>query len=184
MQSVRVNGHRATWRRHAGELTIDPKGVGLRRGQGFRTVIRYGGRPRLFQSQSLGAGGFFHTDDGAVVAGQPHAASAWFPVNDHPTDKAAYTFRITAPRSLQVVANGVAGATPPPRRGHEWTWAAGKPMASYLATIAIGHFDLRTTEARHQLWDAIDAGCSDRSPRPGPAGSMALASRPTPPTSG
>ncbi len=158
VQSVRVNGHRATWRRHAGELTIDPKGAGLRRGQGFRTVVRYGGRPRLFQSQSLGAGGFFHTDDGAVVAGQPHAASAWFPVNDHPTDKAAYTFRITAPRSLQVVANGSLERRHRHGAVTTWTWAAGKPMASYLATIAIGHFDLAHHRRRGiSYWDAIDS---------------------------
>ena len=31
VRSVRVDGKRASWRRHAGELTIDPKGPGLRR---------------------------------------------------------------------------------------------------------------------------------------------------------
>ncbi|QWZ08294.1 hypothetical protein KRR39_23795 [Nocardioides panacis] len=158
VRSVRVDGRRATWRRHAGELTIDPQGPGLRRGHRFRTVIRYGGRPRLLPSQSLGAGGFFHTDDGAVVAGQPHAASAWFPVNDHPTDKAGYTFRISAPRALQVVANG----TLERRRRHgaftTWTWSAGKPMASYLATMAIGHFALSHHRRRGiSYWDAIDS---------------------------
>jgi hypothetical protein len=158
VRSIRVNGHRATWTRHAGELTIDPKGAGLRQGRQFRTVVRYDGRPRLFMSRSLGAGGFFHTDDGAVVAGQPHAASAWFPANDHPTDKAVYTFRISAPRSLQVVANGSLTR----RQNHgsltAWTWSAGKPMASYLATIAIGHFDLTHHRTRGiSYWDAVDS---------------------------
>ena len=93
-----------------------------------------------------------------MVAGQPHAASAWFPVNDHPTDKAAYTFRISAPRSLQVVANGSLTR----RQNHgsftTWTWSAGKPMASYLATIAIGHFKLTHHRTRGiSYWDAIDS---------------------------
>ena len=155
--SVRVNGHRASWRRHAGELTINPKGVGLRRGQTFRTVVRYGGIPKLFSDEGIGQGGLFRTDDGALVAGQPHGASTWFPVNDHPTDKAAYTFRVTAPKSLQVVANGALTG----RRSRDgfttWTWKTGKPMASYLATVDIGHFTMTHHRKRGiRYWDAID----------------------------
>ena len=30
----------------------------------------------------------------------------WYPVNDHPLDKAAYTFQITVPAGLEAVANG------------------------------------------------------------------------------
>ena len=52
------------------------------------------------------APGFIHTDDGALVVGQPHVAATWFPVNDHPSDKAAYTFRVTVPEGLEAVANG------------------------------------------------------------------------------
>jgi len=167
--SVRVNGRRAAWSRHAGELTVDPRGPGLRQGRPFRTVVRYAGHPRLFESQSLGAGGFFRTDDGALVAGQPHSASSWFPVNDHPRDRAAYTFRVTAPKDLQVVANG----TLTRRRTHgalrTWTWRSGRPMASYLATIDIGHFALshhRTRGIRYV--DAIDSRLLQRTvPRTG-----------------
>ena len=50
--------------------------------------------------------GFIHTDDGAIIAGQPEVAASWFPVNDHPIDKASYTFVVTAPAGLEVVANG------------------------------------------------------------------------------
>ena len=55
----------------------------------------------------IGVSGFIHTDDGALVAGQPEVAATWFPVNDHPIDKAAYTFKLAAPEGLEVVANGV-----------------------------------------------------------------------------
>jgi aminopeptidase N len=44
--------------------------------------------------------------DGAIVAGQPEVAASWFPVNDHPIDKASSTFVVTAPADLEVVANG------------------------------------------------------------------------------
>ncbi len=43
------------------------------------------------------------TADGVVIAGEPEAASAWFPVNDHPTDRVDN--RITVLNAYQV-ANG------------------------------------------------------------------------------
>ena len=67
-----------------------------------------------------------HTDD-AVVAGQPEVAASWFPVNDHPIDKASYTFVVTAPADLEVrptaarwpasvtAASGPGSGTPPSR---------------------------------------------------------------------
>jgi aminopeptidase N len=55
---------------------------------------------------AFGVSGFFHTDDGMLIVGEPHVASTWFPANDHPLDKAAYTFRVTVPEGLEVVANG------------------------------------------------------------------------------
>jgi hypothetical protein len=157
VRSVRVNSRPATWTRHGGELTIDPNGPGLRRGKPFRSVIRYDGRPRLF-NQSLSTGGFFHTDDGAMVAGQPHAASAWFPADDHPSDKATYTFRVSAPKDLQVVANGVLTHRHTTGELRTWTWQARAPMASYLATIGIGHFRMVHYRKRGiRYWDAIDS---------------------------
>ena len=42
----------------------------------------------------------------APVAGQPHGAATWYPVNDHPLDKATYTFRITVPAGCKAIANG------------------------------------------------------------------------------
>ena len=41
--------------------------------------------------------GFVHTDDGAFMGDEPNAASTWFPGNDHPSDKASFTFRVTVP---------------------------------------------------------------------------------------
>lgn len=64
------------------------------------------------------------TPDGATVAGQPEVAAAWFPVNDHPLDKASYSFDVTVPDPYEVVANGVLRN----RRRHQgrtsWKWEA------------------------------------------------------------
>ena len=39
-------------------------------------------------TRSIGFSGFIPTDDGTFVAGQPDVAATWYPVNDHPLDKA------------------------------------------------------------------------------------------------
>ena len=54
----------------------------------FTTVVVYDGVPETIDDAELGCSGFIHTDDGALVVGQPHVAATWFPVNDHPLDKA------------------------------------------------------------------------------------------------
>jgi hypothetical protein len=114
--------------------------------------------------------GFLHTDDGALVVGQPAVAATWFPVNDHPSDKASYSFRVTVPRGLEVVANGELKA----RRHHgsrsTWRWVAREPMAPYLATVDIGEWRLRHYKVgRLDMWDAIDPDLFDPwvSPRTG-----------------
>ncbi len=72
------------------------------------------------------------------------SAATWYPVNDHPSDVAAHTFKITVPRGLEAMANGVLK-----RREHHdglttWTWDAKEPMAPYLTTATIGQFELRS----------------------------------------
>ena len=165
VRSIRVNGRAARWTRTDHELTVIPRD-GLKKGRPFTAVVRYDGVP-ITTEIVLGPGftipgGFIHTDDGALVAGQPEVAATWFPVNDHPIDKATYTFVVTAPAGLEVVANG--RLLDSRRRGatRTWLWHAREPMASYLATVDIGQFDTRTYRTRG-LWmhDAIDPDLFD-----------------------
>lgn len=53
---------------------------------------------------------------GTFVASEPSGAMNWYPVNNHPRDKASYTFRITVPGPYQVAANGVLASTASMRR--------------------------------------------------------------------
>ena len=41
--------------------------------------------------------GWVTTRDGAMVVGEPEGSMTWYPVSDHPTDKATYDFEITVP---------------------------------------------------------------------------------------
>jgi aminopeptidase N len=169
VRSVRVDGRRATWRHDGGELIITPS-RGLRAGHHFTTVVRYDGVPRTLPDGS----GFIHTDDGILVIGEPQVAATWFPVNDHPSDKASYTFRVTAPRGLEAVANGILTKRHAHGAWRTWTWQAREPMASYLATANIGQFDLHFYRHRG-IWmlDAIDPDLFEREGTAPPPGVVA-----------
>jgi hypothetical protein len=165
VRSITVDGRPAAWSRSGGELTVTPR-HGLRKGSKYRTVVRYDGVPATLPDGS----GFIHTDDGAVVIGQPDVAATWYPVNDHPTDKASYTFEVSVPAGLEAISNGVLESK---RTRHGWTtwvWDAKEPMASYLTTATIGEFDVRAYRANGlKFWDAFDPDLFDpvASPRTG-----------------
>ena len=157
VRSVRVDGRRAAWSRDGGELTVTPV-RGVRRHARFTTVVRYDGVPETLPDGA----GFIHTDDGVLVIGEPHVAATWFPVNDHPIDKASYTFRITAPSGLQAVSNGVLERVRRHGTATTWTWDAEEPMASYLSMMAIGEFDVRAyRDDGIRFWDALDPDLFD-----------------------
>src|ERR671917_1731950 len=105
IRSITVDGKPARWSRSGGELTVTPKRT-LRKGKTFTTRVVYDGIPRTIVDPILGNAGVFHTDDGVVIIGQPDVAATWFPVNDHPIDKASFTISVTAPKGLEAVSNG------------------------------------------------------------------------------
>ena len=66
--------------------------------------VSYGGVPQTIVGSPIVFGspyGFVHTDDGAFMGDEPNAASTWIPMNDHPGDKATWTFRVTVPAGLE-----------------------------------------------------------------------------------
>ena len=152
VRSVHVDGRPADWTRDGDEMTVTPT-RGLRDRTRFTTVVRYDGIPETLPDDS----GFFHTDDGALVIGQPHVADTWFPVNDHPLDKASFTIVITAPSGLEAISNGILKNTRERNGWTTWTWDAREPMAPYLVGMGIGEFDVRAyRQAGIRYWDAID----------------------------
>jgi hypothetical protein len=174
VSSVTVNGTPATWTRDGQELVITPARK-LPRNAPLVTTIKYAGVPQLYDEPALGTAGFFTTDDGAFIAGQPHAAASWYPVNDHPADKASYDFRVTAPKGLDVTANGV--LVDKRNKGNQttWTWLAKEPMASYLTTLAIGDYKVTSYQAKGVKYvDAIDTGLFAADVKPATGSGYAL----------
>jgi Peptidase family M1 domain/Peptidase M1 N-terminal domain/Immune inhibitor A peptidase M6 len=174
VRAIFVDGRRADFSRDEGELTVEPR-RGLRRGEDFRTVVVYDGVPETVTEG--GIAGFIHTDDGTLVAGQPDSAATWYPVNDHPLDKASYEFELTVPAGLEAIANGVLTDRDTRRGWTTWEWEAREPMASYLTTATIGEFDLRAYRRDGiRYWDALDPDLFDEvEPRTGSQYAMSQA---------
>ena len=180
VRRIRVDGRPATWSRAGDELTVSPHRV-LRRHHTFRTVVVYDGVPETLADPGGGDSGFLHTDDGSLVIGEPHVAATWYPVNDHPLDKASYSFRVTVPAGLQAVANGELRGVFTHRGWSTWRWEAREPMASYLASASVGEWDLDTYRARGiRYWDALDPDLFDvPQPRTGNSFAITQAAEPT-----
>jgi aminopeptidase N len=140
ISALDVDGTPAAYHR-AGptELEVTPARP-IRRAARFTVDVRYRGTPGAAPLDH----GFIRTGDGAVVAGEPASSTDWFPANDHPRDKATYDFAITVPEGLTAVANGVSGGNESAGGWTTWRWQEHAPMATYLATMAVGHFRLTT----------------------------------------
>ena len=107
------------------ELTIQPRPK-LKAGQTARVVVDVRRHRRRGPTDIEGAlYGWVTTRDGAMVVERARRAATWYPVNDHPTDKATYSFAITVPQGKTAVANGVPAGDPRRRRRpDDWCWDA------------------------------------------------------------
>jgi aminopeptidase N len=144
VSKVTVNGAAASSTIQKNELVITPT-AGVVRGSAITVVVAYGGKPQQLQNSELGGGGWLRTSDGAIALGQPESASTWYPVNDHPADKATFKLAMTVPDGLQVLSNGVPGPSRSSNGWTTWQWTEGSPMASYLSTVVIGHYRVTTS---------------------------------------
>jgi aminopeptidase N len=125
------------------ELVIQPRPK-LQAGRSATVVVEYGGettRPRDIEGTLYG---WVTMRDGSFVANEPDGAMTWYPVSDHPTDKATYSFEITVPEGKVAVANGLPSRDPVTADGWTtWFWDAPDLMASYLSTASVGDYEVR-----------------------------------------
>src|SRR4030095_10475 len=122
-----VNGQTASFTRRGQELVITPA-AGLPSGQAFTVVVDYAGEPTVITDPDESIEGWVPTDDGAFVVGEPQGSPGWYPVNDNPQDKATYSFRVTVPEGLTVMANGVLVSQASSGGKTTFVWREGLPM--------------------------------------------------------
>ena len=147
VDSVRVNDVNAKYSRNGDEFTISPV-TSLEANQSFTVVIQYHGSPEMIMSQAgLSSMGWSHGESGVInVWGEPDAASSWFPNNNHPRDKATYRFEVTVPDPWVVAATGTLKETKDNGNKTTYIWEMDQPMATYLASINIDHYELATQD--------------------------------------
>ncbi|MFJ7149430.1 M1 family metallopeptidase [Streptomyces sp. NPDC100445] len=150
VDSVTVEGRAARWSRRGQELTVRPH-AGLSDGETFRTTVRYSGTPRTLTDPDGSREGWLPTADGALALGEPVGSMAWFPGNHHPSDKATYDITVTVPSGLQAVSNGELTERRTKGGRTAYHWHTAQPMASYLATVAVGHYDIARSTGPHGL---------------------------------
>jgi aminopeptidase N len=119
------------------ELVITPAAA-VKRDATFRTRVKFSGVPEHSENGTLGVNGWQQAaSGGAFVAGEPHSATSWYPVNDTPRDKATFSLSARVPNGWSVISNG---HEEPSASDGGWTtfhWVEPNRIASYLTTIGI-----------------------------------------------
>ncbi len=157
VQSVEVNDRPVRFSRSGQELTLKLNKA-LRNRDRFTVDVAYRGQPQPVIDPDGSSEGWLPTSDGITALGEPQGSPGWFPSNDYPTDKATFSVEMTVPKNLTVVSNGLPGRSQRNGPLTTYTWTENKPMATYLATLAIGPFTMSTarTSAGIPVINAID----------------------------
>ena len=143
---VSVDGRAARHQHRNGRLTVRPARP-VEAGASFEVRVRYAGSPKPVSARRLGSAGWEELADGVLVASQPHGAPSWFPCNDRPDDKATYALHLTVATDYQVAFTGELVES---RRGASsttWVFEQAVPMATYLAAVQIGRYDVTELDA-------------------------------------
>lgn len=163
IDGISVNGEPAEHQRRGKELTVMP-GSALPAGTSFAVEVTYHGTPLAadltpgpmvtdadldaglggedLDEFSVGQGAWFVGDDEIFIFGEPSGHRFWYPVNEHPADKATYTATYTVDAPFQVVANGSLVERVDSGGTSTFTWSSRDPMASYLVTFHAGRLDI------------------------------------------
>lgn len=180
--AVTVNGVPAAWTRDIDEAAEKFKLIVTPAtpvdGQ-FTVAVTYSGTPVVHIDSDGAFEGWNGTSDGAILLGQPIGTMAGFPHNNTPSDKATYTISVDAPSVLAnvsgeqgdaaVASNGELQSKTVSGDRTTWVWRQDEQMASELAVIAIGRFDMiegsiTLTDGRTiPSWSFMDSGLADAS---------------------
>jgi aminopeptidase N len=135
--AITVNGASAAVQQAGEDIVITPAET-LRPGASFSVVVPFTARITAPAPNDFFPFGWFTTADGSVTAFQPDVAHLSYPVNDHPADKATYTFHLDVPTGVTAVANGVATGTSAAGGRTVFSYEERSPMASELVEVTVG----------------------------------------------
>ncbi|WP_181310300.1 M1 family aminopeptidase [Nocardioides campestrisoli] len=144
----------------------------------FTTVVSYSGVPQHHVDADGSWEGWTATSDGAIFMGQPIGAMAGIPHNNTPGDKATWTFSLDVPSTLTsgtgtgpaaAVSNGELAdkQVSPDGERTTWEWVQREQMASELALITVGKYDVIESEVTLSSgrvipeWSFMDSSLSE-----------------------
>ncbi|WP_079146007.1 M1 family metallopeptidase [Streptomyces lydicus] len=145
VRAATIGGLPAKYEQHGEDLVLTPS-FHVSRGQELKISVQHTSDPR-----GASDGGWIRTADGLAMANQADAAHRVFPCNDHPSDKAFFTFHLTAPQQLTAVANGLPVGGGRRAATRTWTYRTAHPMATELAQISIGKSSVLLRHGPHGL---------------------------------
>ncbi|MDH6237792.1 M1 family metallopeptidase [Cryobacterium sp. CG_9.6] len=146
VDKVTVNGVAARKFTHTARKLVVTAATTLQAGVSFEILVRYRGAPHPVRS-AWGEVGWEELDDGVLVSGQPIGAQTWFPCNDHPSNKATYRISVSCESGYTVISNGTLVSQSARSGRTSWTFYVREPVATYLATVAIGRYRRRDLAA-------------------------------------
>jgi aminopeptidase N len=149
VDEVTVDGAAATGSVAGEKLTV-PATVAKDRPVTLR--VRYHGKPRTTPMPSdrddVEPLGLTVTREGGLWTMQePFGAFTWYPANDQPSDEAMYDLAVTVPAGWSAIASG----TPIGQQGTTFRYRSADPVASYLTTLAVGHYRKETAKGPHGI---------------------------------
>jgi aminopeptidase N len=159
IRSVRVAGRPAAFEQADEKLRITPARPLPARAR-VTICVEYGADPHRAQAHTA----WVVTPDGFAICPQPNSAHTVFPCNDHPSDKADFTFRVTVPAGLRGVANGLATGTETLADGRTaYTYRSREPMATELVQITVGDYVVKDRQGPNglPLRDVVPASRAD-----------------------
>ena len=147
IRTVCVDGATATFTQVDEKLRITPAKA-LPPDALATVTVAYSADPR----RALAHTAWVPTPDGFATCPQPNSAHTVFPCNDHPSDKADFTFRVTVPSGLRAVANGLLTGTETLSGDRTaYSYRSASPMATELVQITVGDYVIKDRQGPHGL---------------------------------
>ena len=164
VSAVTVNGAAAEFSRYKTELVIRPAEP-IPASTEFVAEVAYSGSPEPVADPGVPFEGIGWFSVGEVIftANEPSGSMSWYPSNNHPTDKATFTIRITVPERFTAASNGLLTHEAVVDGRRTVTWESDDPMATYLAAVYVGEFERHEYRLRDDLLirDYIPSSLSD-----------------------
>ncbi len=141
VSSVRVGNAPARFvSQEDGELVVTPA-TRIAEGDRMLIVVTYRDIPSTYERDGFTPWSWTPTLTRGL--GEPHISAWWYPVNDHPRDKATYDISVAVPAGREVISNGTLVGTRPQAGGFvRWNWRSASPQGPYQTSLIVGDFDI------------------------------------------